>query len=215
MARSRKSHKGDEENTKERRGPVQYPYVIYATYNPGETFDTTRWLIEKFINVEAARNHVAALIGEDDYEEATFITGHKMIVTERGVRISPRFDEQFDEIMSESLEGYTSSPAINYFKFRKTPERVEPEGDDDLPKAATGARKIRAEKKAPKEPKPKVDKTGMVSANDIAKELGVEGREVRGVLRAMKLEKPEGGWIFDKKTADEIREKVKKGLKKK
>ena len=91
------------------------------------------------------------------------------------------------------------------------PSRVSvdtPEGGTNQDEAPR--KKLKREKK---EPKPKIDKTGMVSATDIAKELGVEGKDVRVVLRAMKLEKPQGGWLFDKKTAEDIREKVRKGLK--
>jgi hypothetical protein len=80
----------------------------------------------------------------------------------------------------------------------------------------TKGKSRRKEPRAPKEPKVKVDKSGYVSANDIAKELKVEGREVRGVLRGAGLTKPDIGWAWpkDSKELKEMRALIEKGLKK-
>jgi hypothetical protein len=66
-----------------------------------------------------------------------------------------------------------------------------------------------------KQPKPKVDKSGLVSANEIAAELKVEGREVRGVLRSLGLTKPDVGWAWPKDSAElkDARKKIEEGLK--
>jgi len=215
---ARKSHRTDEEKSKEQRGPLQYPYVVYASYNPGETYETMRWLILKFMSPQAARGHINALIGDDEWEfGVTTVLEYPSVITSRGVQITFRNQAMLDEVMGLDFEDQHMSSEVSYFKFRRTTERVAPKDeDDDLPKTAKAARVSRAEKREPKEPKApreKVDRSGMVSANDIAAELKVEGREVRAVLRAMKLEKPAGGWWFDKKTAEAIRDKVRAGLK--
>lgn len=215
---ARKSHRTDEEKTKEQRGPIQYPYVVYASYNPGETYETMRWLILKFTTPQAARGHINALIGNDEWEFGkTTVLEYPSVITSRGVQITFRNQALLDEVMALDFDDQHMSSEVSYFKFRKTNERATPtDEDDDLPKAAKAARASRAEKREPREPKApreKVDRSGMVSANDIAAELKVEGREVRAVLRAMKLEKPAGGWWFDKKTAEAIRDKVRAGLK--
>lgn len=218
---ARKSHRNDEEKSKDRRGPLEYPYVVYASYNPGETYETMRWLILKFMDAQSARGHINALIGNDEWEfGVTTVLEYPSVITSRGVQITFRNQAMLDEVMALDYDEQRMTSDVSYFKFRKVDERRAPteDEDDDLPKSAKAARASRAEKREPREPKApkeKVDRSGMVSANDIAAELKVEGREVRSVLRAMKLEKPAGGWWFDKKTAEEIRDKVRKGLKEK
>lgn len=218
---ARKSHRTDEEKTKEQRGPIQYPYVVYTSYNPGETYETMRWLILKFTTPQAARGHINALIGNDEWEFGkTTVLEYPSVITSRGVQITFRNQAMLDEVMALDYDEQRMTSDVSYFKFRKVDERRAPteDEDDDLPKAAKAARASRAEKREPREPKApkeKVDRSGMVSANDIAAELKVEGREVRAVLRAMKLEKPAGGWFFTKDKAEEIKKAVKDGLKKK
>lgn len=56
---------------------------------------------------------------------------------------------------------------------------------------------------------------GKVSINQIADELKISGREARGALRAMKMSKPEGGWLFDAAEVKSIKEKVTSWLGKK
>lgn len=217
---ARKSHRTDEEKTKDRRGPLEYPYVVYASYNPGETYETMRWLILKFMDAQSARGHINALIGNDEWEfGVTTVLEYPSIITSRGVQITFRNQAMLDEVMALDYDEQRMTSDVSYFKFRKVDERAIPtDEDDDLPKAAKAARASRAEKREPREPKApreKIDRSGMVSANDIAAELKVEGREVRAVLRAMKLEKPAGGWFFTKDKAEEIKKAVKDGLKKK
>lgn len=57
------------------------------------------------------------------------------------------------------------------------------------------------------------EKDGKVTAATVADELGVTARQLRGALRAAKIEKPEGGWAWDPKEAEQIKEQVKKHLK--
>lgn len=221
MARS-KSHKTGEENTKPNRGPIQYPYVVYASWRPpgGEL----RWLILKFQDLHGARNMIEGIRGDDTYEwKKAPGSGYKIMRTATGVELTVRNDAMFDDILEIEYDQAekTLSQDVSWFRYRRSIEPRETEDSDDSPppsrkpKLKSAPRPSRSGDGDEKKPRVKVDRAGKISANDIATELGVEGREVRGVLRAMKLEKPSGGWLFDETTADDIRNKVKTNLKKK
>jgi hypothetical protein len=84
------------------------------------------------------------------------------------------------------------------------------------PRAAPELRVVEGGKKerAPRpERAPKPSRDGLVSVGDIAKELGVEPREARGVLRSLKLPKPDAGWAWPAAEAETIKTKIKEGLK--
>lgn len=233
MARARKSHAPDEEKTKTRLEPAfgacgDNPYVIYCDQmRDGE--EHSRVLVKNFKAKYAAKFMLSKLIRDDTWEECDPIGGRKGIITASGIRIT-----MFGEDLFMLLDYEPTGPEIEWrdeqtekhvlqFKYgsseyakAKPDNDDEPEElDDDLPKHAPAARAARKEKreKVVKEKKPKIDTSGMVSANDIAKKLKVEGREVRGVLRAMKLEKPEHGWSWSKDEAAKIEEKVSVALK--
>ncbi len=224
-----KLRSNDKEDTKPNRGPTRYPYVVYASKGRGEEL---RWLIEKWSTPQAARSMIEALKGDASYElkRSASDTWNYMLF-EDGMRISLRDDEQHTEVMELEFDDKeeTTYPSVAWFKNR---ERVESPTGGESDQAGSGdnvskksrrkaERKLQGDQprvntdKQPKLKKPRADKSGKISANDIAKELGLEGREVRGVLRAMGLVKPDGGWLFDEATADDIRKKVKDGHKKK
>lgn len=221
MARVRKSHKSREENVKSSGKGLQppyrtshpgaNPYVVYA-----DNKDRGKMLILSFGERYSAHWFLTQLIEGDSWEKTHNIGNRQCIVTESGLRISMFGDNVlYDLINYEPTEleaEWVDDQVLRQvarLKHGKAEDLAFPTAED-LAEPRQKKERVKREKK---EPKPKIDKTGLISANDIARELGVEGREVRGVLRAMKLEKPAGGWLFDKKTADDIREKVKKGLK--
>lgn len=233
MARVRKSHKTREEETKTTRNGVepaygqtgQNKYVIYCDWKR-EDLDHPKILILSFKAKYAARYFLGLVLEGADYTWTDPIGSRECVKLESGIRISMfgndlqmlldyKPTEAESEWEDEQVAKHTSrfkygrSSEDNVYRRATTGEVV---GDTAVDRRVVKAKRERPEKDR-KVPKEKRDTTDMVSANDIAKELGVEGREVRGVLRSLKLEKPEGGWLFDKKTADEIREKVKKGLK--
>src|SRR6185436_5118754 len=239
MVRTRKSHEPGEEKPKTRRGLEAYSpkvdghrYVIYASY-AREGDPVEKILDLKFLGTFAARFMVTRLIGKDDWKYETWFDRDTMVVTSRGVKIRAHADqikELIDYEPTEEEDAWRDElliASINRFLYGRSEsghtdpvEDIRDEDDDgeDTPKRARDPKPARAAKpERPKaDPKPKrerVDLSGMVTANDIAKKLGVEGREVRGVLRAMKLEKPSFGWAFDKKTAADIEAKVTAGLK--
>jgi hypothetical protein len=234
MARARKSHKSDEENTKATRSGLKpaygqvgaNPYVIYVAYRP-EDVENPKILILNFAQKYSAKFFLDQLIAGDDYEWIDPVgpkdIGRRRIKTSFGLEIS-MYGDDLKVLLEYELRGEEAAweddqvrKHVARLKYGRTTEdrkRIDHVEDPDAPEEErVKGKKHKKEKKPKKEKKEKIDKTNLISANDIAKELEVEGREVRGVLRALKLVKPEGGWLFDKKTADEIREKVKKGLK--
>lgn len=230
MARS-KLHDRSKEDAKSRRGPPSYPYVVYASWCPpgGEL----RWLILKFKEPWGARNMINSLThnlfgGGYELKTAQSMGWHYMQF-ENGMKVSLRDNDAYREVMEldfDEAESYVSDE-VRYFKYGSSFEGVKRTGDtppsneqsDDNGRGDRKAhKKIRdgsGPARDPKVPRQKVDKSGKVSANDIAEELGVEGRVVRGILRGMNLTKPAGGWLFEEALADDIRAKVKSGLKKK
>lgn len=241
MARSRKSHTDDKEETKSRRGPPSYPYVVYASWAP-EGPESMRWLILKFQTPMGARNMIESLKknlwgGSYELKTTASMNWHYMQF-ENGMKISLRDNEQYTEVM-----GIDYDPSISYvpvevqqfkygssFESHKAAGSRHYDGDDETEsdrkesaranrrssKRSVGAKNPsdRKERKVLSE-RPKRDRTGLISANDIATELGVLGRDVRGVLRQLKMVKPEGGWLFTKDEAETIRKQVKENLKKK
>lgn len=187
--------------------------MVYAhMLREGE--EVSRVLILIFGELYSAHFFTNLLIGDDSWtEEKDSLESKEIIRTASNIQISMYGKDLFKVINYEptELEAEWDDEQVrrhvSQFKFGRS-QKEDPETVDE-----EGRPQEKRPKKEKKEKKPKIDKTGMITANDIAKELGVEGRDVRGVLRAMKLQKPEGGWAFDKKTAEEIREKVKKGLK--
>ncbi len=230
MARARQSPQGDKENTKtagKGRRPPRIcgkvdgnPYAVYADYSRPE-FEIPKLLVLTFAELYAAKFLVGLIIGDDTYEPTAPLGHRQGIRTSTGIRITMSHDglQRVMEYQPTTDELEWDDDLIRQrvlnLKYgrgeddpnRPTIEQQPGDAEDKLPKQGRA--------KDPRVPKAKVDRAGMVTANDLAVELGVEGREVRAVLRALQLTKPEGGWAFDKKAADEIREKVKAGLKEK
>jgi hypothetical protein len=228
MARSRIRKRHKEEMKPLRNGlepphgqPGKNPYVIYADYRRDD-MEFPKVLILNFAAKYAAKFFLDKLIAGDTWEECDPVGNRRGIHTATGIRITMFDDELWGLLDYEptELEAEWADDQVERdvqrFKYGRAEVR---DGDPDVSRTEWGndqdppkGRRNKS-KREPKPERPKIDKTGLVSANDIAKELEVEGREVRQVLRALKLEKPAGGWLFDKKTAEEIRTKVKKGLK--
>lgn len=235
MARARKSHDTDEENAKSSRLKPAYAakvggnhLVVYCDLQR-ESDPYARVLVLNFAAEYAARAFIDALIHNDEWEWVDPIGTRKCIRTTTGVRISMFKDDL------EMLLNYKMSPAekewddermkqsVLRFKYgthegtRKSDDNEELEDgtDETLSAGRTKIKSKRKEPRAPKEPKVKVDKSGYVSANDIAQELKVEGREVRGVLRSTGMTKPDIGWAWpkDSKELKEARKIIEKGLK--
>lgn len=240
MARTRKSHVADEEKAKTRRSRLEpaysarvdgHRYVIYCTWKKeGEEYE--RCLILKFLAAYAAHHFVSKMIGNDEVTWDKWNDRDAMIVLSSGIRIRAANDQMKEitnyEPTDEEAEWRDDSviKSVNQFKYGRR------EGDDhDGPRdhkntrrksvsreergnnVQSGTDDRRGEKKVSKRSeRPSIDTSGYVSANDIAKQLGVLGREVRGYLRAV-MTKPEHGWSWPKAEADKIKKQVENGLK--
>jgi hypothetical protein len=53
------------------------------------------------------------------------------------------------------------------------------------------------------------DKEGLVTIQQVCEELGIEPRIARGIMRKLKVEKPEGGWAWPADQVEAIKEKLK------
>lgn len=238
MARARKSHDSSEEDVKSSRHKLKPAYaskvggnhlVVYADLQR-ESDPYARVLILNFAAEYAARAFIDALIHNDEWEWVDPVGGRKCIKTTTGVRISmfrddlealldlkltPEEKEWTDDRMKQSVLRFKYG-THEAAKRDDDIQELEDGTDETLSDGGTARKRSkRKEPRAPKEPKVKVDKSGYVSANDIAKDLKVEGREVRGVLRASGLPKPDVGWAWakDSKELKKMRELIEKGLK--
>ena len=227
MARSRKSHDTTEEITKSHRG-IKPPYsaktggniyVVYADLRK-ETDEYARVLVMNFAEQYAARWFILSLIGNDEWEYAAPIGNRSCLRTSSGIRLSMFNDHLQSVIDYEPTEAElewsddSKKQSIAQFKYGRhesAKAKIDEESDDDRADTAEPKRKAA---RAPKEVKAKPDLSGYVSANDIAKELKVEAREVRGVLRSLQLVKPAHGWSWPKDEAEKIKKQIEKGLKK-
>jgi len=243
MARASKSHRSNEENMRTPDGlepPYSsrvdgHRYVLYCSLRK-DNDPYGRTLVLKFLATYAARFFIKKLIRDDEFEWCKWMDRDWMLTTSTGISIrcagnqlreimdyvpSPKENEWTDEQLIASINrfryGRHEAAAANDGLVEHRTEGADgpEENREKLPDA-----KKRKAKRDPKpdrlarEPKPNVDLSGHVSANDIAKNLGVIGREVRGILRALKLEKPDHGWSWPRKEAIVIEARVKAELKK-
>lgn len=237
MARARKSHDKGEEDVKSPKPKLKPAYssrvgdnrfVVYADLQR-ESDPYARVLVLNFAAEYAARAFIDALIHNDEWEWVDPIGRRKCIRTTTGVRIS-MFGDDLAMLLEYNLSSvekeWTDEQMKQHvlrFKYgtheaakrNDDTEELEDGTNETLGEGRTKSKSKRKEPRTPKEPKVKVDKSGYVSANDIAKELKVEGRIVRGVLRGSGLTKPDIGWAWpkDSKELKEMRALIEKGLK--
>jgi hypothetical protein len=234
VRRSRKSHEAGEEKVKAPKGLAPAfaakvggnPYVVYADLQR-EDDPTPRILILNFAAKYAARWFIMKLIHNDDWQWVDPIGSRKCILTTGGIRISMFRDDlemlldyQPTEAESRWEDEWTEKSVLRfkYGQHEEVRREYVVEEDQDGSSGDSGIKKTKSKGKGPrtpKEPKVKIDKSGYVSANDIAKELKLEGREVRGILRSSDLSKPSVGWMWEKgsKELKQARAVIESGLK--
>lgn len=165
------------------------------------------WVAKRFIE------DLAEAASAEDYTwikrktESGYVIRHG-ISFENGLRIEGDAKETLDQALEMKLSDEQESwefpspypEQIRQFIFGSSP--VEKDRED----------KPRRQKAERPERKPRADKTGLVTANEIAEQMGVPGRDLRAVLRA-KMEKPEVGWAFPPDQVESIKKLVKENLK--
>lgn len=196
---------------------------LYVYYGKGfiyQTFDT----------LCTARHFIDLMIDGDEYtwevwSPAKGISPEPMIKTARGLTIrGAGLENAMEYEFQSAAEREFVFPAPYDQMYRVFPQKG-PEEDDIAPPpapepvwdAATHtlikpAKPARVTK--PKaEPKPKVDKTGLVLVADIAKKHGWDAKHVRAALRKAKVEKPAVGWAFPQSEVERITKTIKENLK--
>jgi hypothetical protein len=237
MARARKSHESGKEEVKSSRAKLEPAYssngrdrfVVYADLQrEGDPY--ARVLILKFQAKYAARRFIDMLIHTDEWQQTDPIGSRKSIKTSTGVRISMFGDDLamlLDYKLSEDERSWEDELVKqNTLRFKYGKHEAAKDDNEEHAHGTTetlsdgGTKKTKSQRgsaRTPKEPKAKVDKSGFVTAVDIAEELKVEGREVRVALRGSGMTKPDIGWMWpkDSKELKEARKVIEANLKKK
>jgi hypothetical protein len=126
-------------------------------------------------------------------------------------------------ITAVGMSGRTALEAIMEYEYRR--------GEDDWQLSDSDCRKFDyflaaerqeaaeptavTEKRAPREKverAPKPSRDGLVSVGDIAAELDIEPREARGILRSLKLPKPDVGWAWPAAEAAQVKAQIAKEM---
>lgn len=232
MARRRKSSQTSEEKVSQGTGGLKKAYsgkvggnkyVVYAHMKKPDE-EHPRVLVLTFNAEYAARRLIDILIGNDEWEWGPDIGSRKCLVTSSGMKISMFGNHlpELSEYQMTAAEAEWRDPMMEQAAMRLrlgTTWEAEKKNDDyveeTIEDAETGQTKVVKTKKqkVKKEPKQKIDKTGSITAQDLAAKLNVEARVFRGALRALGLPKPAGGWHWPAEEAKDIEKKVEKKLK--
>lgn len=230
MARARKSHDTGKEEVKSSRANLEPAYspkvggnllVVYADLQrEGDPY--ARVLVLNFMAKYAARYFIDLLIHNDTWEWIEPLGSREALKTSGGVRIS-MFKDDLNKLMAykmseaeRSWEDDLVKQNVLRFKYgtheaaKKDDNEEHPDGSaETLSDGGVKASKSkRGSARTPKEPKVKVDKSGFVSAIELAADSKLEGREVRGILRSSGLTKPDIGWMWPK-GSNELKEAKK------
>lgn len=216
------------------------PYVAYVSYKPeGEEYP--RVLVYSFLGAYAAKWFLNKIIGEDDYKvgkwkynelDTDLTTSFGVHVRMAGDQIDQLLAYEFANVFEETWKDERLAKALAYLKWGKWEHRPSndtvtvdtEEGPQERPmsrkekrdaeRAARREEKNRKREADPtKTPRPKFDKSVVVTAGDLAEQMGILPREFRAALRKLKMEKPAGGWHWSTSEAEDIKAKVKKALK--
>lgn len=215
-------------------------YVVYVHYLP-EGAQYPRVIVHNFAAKFAVKWFLLRLIGNDEWEfgrwkyreeDAIITTSFGIHIKMHGEQVHEIMDYEFADLDEEGWGDIELAKGIAYLKWgkwehgtndnEKTTVIEEDETGAPVERRLT-AKELRAQRREEKNkkreadpqkgPRPKVDKTGKITAGELADQMGILPREFRAVLRKLKMEKPAGGWLFDEAQAEDIKKKVKKGLK--
>lgn len=181
-------------------------HVIYATRQD----NAERGCVMTFRADYAAKHFLDVLIGSDEWEEVKSpVEGSLQILTDSGVLIRA---STLDRLLN-----YELTDAEREWELPSTYEREASQvrvafvrrerRSDDEETSTDEAPKPKREKKA------KVDRSSKVTIQAVAEELGMTPKEARTILRKLKIEKPDGGWLFDSADVPALKEKLQKNRK--
>ena len=196
--RSRKVSESVEEGTRSTLAP---PWSASPSRPPRHVLycdneEKARRYIVNAYSLYAIKKIFDALVGDTKVEQLTRDTCE---VDERITIKSDTLEDIMEyEYTSEEEAWELPSPypqEINLFLHgnRMSQDIVHVERDD------------RGNVKSSSSKKPSVDRSKFVTIQDICAELKIEPRDGRAILRKAKIEKPEGGWLWQGPKADEIK----------
>jgi hypothetical protein len=197
--------------------PSRLPtHAIYCTHPAGVPSVQQRLVVMNFAADYSAKKFLDAMIAGQGFKwkaQPSYLRDQvpDTIVTDDEVQIRIPGGTAMEDLLELELHGaelewelpesYSRQARIIRLPISLVEEREE--GDE---------RPTRA-KREPKEAKPKIDKTGLVSVAEIAAQMKIEPRDARGSLRKQNVEKPEGGWLWPASKVDEIKKVILQGLK--
>lgn len=170
-----------------------------------------RILVLAYAAAYPARKIIDRLMGENG--DFVWLKNDTIQLT-NGIKIkSNELEELAEYKFTEEERAWELGPndlrAIASLTYVEEPEAPPAPKVESTPKVE----RVKRERVAPTEPKaPRVKPEGVVTAGDLAAQLNVEPRIFRGVLRSLKLEKPEGGWAWSAADAEAIKARVAKEL---
>ena len=182
-------------------------HVIYATRQD----DPNRGCVMMFRADYAARHFLDVMMGEDEYEEVKSPTADLQILTDSGVLIRcATLDRLLNYTMTDEERAWElpDNYSRNASQVRVAGGRRSRDDDD-----TTDGDVTEKPAKAPRPAKVKVDRSSKVTIQTIAEELGMTPKEARTALRKLKMEKPDGGWLFDAADVPALKEKLQKFIK--
>jgi len=173
-------------------------HVLYCYRTDG----SFRMITAAFDHIAQARQFLEILWNADPWawESKRMVPSSPQLMTACGVRIRA---ETLEEIVAYELR--KDDPELGAEEARRARQIMTALPDPEEVHEAVEAE--RAERKARRE-RPKIDREGKVTISQIAEELEMDPKEARGILRALKIQKPLGGWLFDPTEVDSVKEKL-------
>lgn len=205
--------------------PPRYGFYIYR--------DTKFLAYQAFYGTYAARKFLDVLLKDVDWEFAKpneNEVGHNdpgkhLIECSNGIQVKA-WKHDFDVLdyeMTEEEEAWEiPEPHIHqWYALRARADAGDPEPTpmkyltkEERREAKREAREARRSEKAERAPRtPRPSKEGLVTAVEIAKEMGVDPKEARIALRASDEKKPDCGWAWDRSEVERIKKVIKANLK--
>lgn len=214
-------------------------YVVYVDYHP-ENEDHPRVIVYSFLATYAAKWFVNRIIGDDEYEMGhwKFHESDVILTTSKGIQIR-MCGNLLEEVLSYEFkteeeeewkdEGLARSVAhLKWGKWEHKPANTNIIETEDGPqevkltrremkKAERAMRREEKNKKREANPekvkKPKKDMSGMITAGELAEQMGILARDFRAALRKLAMIKPSYGWAWAESDAEKIKKQVKGALK--
>jgi hypothetical protein len=188
--------------------PTRNPrYVLYCTNHENE-----RQYVVNTYSLYAARKIFDALVGESEVEPSPLDPDRTMTFGDIDIK-SDQMDDILAHVYTPDEEAWAlPTPYPGDIEAFLTGRRMSKALAGEERTAAPKAERVKA---APRE---KIDRTGKITVQQLAEEIGIDPRDARAALRKAGTVKPDGGWMGDEAWAKGIRtilQAAKKALEKK